>query len=68
LNSFLHIARSVCRRTERNLWKLSTEESVSKSVLIYINRLSDFLFALSRYFITIADKKEYLWQAGSKKN
>ncbi|MFN4973831.1 MAG: cob(I)yrinic acid a,c-diamide adenosyltransferase [Bacteroidota bacterium] len=68
LNSFLHIARTVCRRTERNLWKLSTEESVSKSVLIYINRLSDFLFALSRYFITIADKKEYLWQAGSKKN
>ena len=68
LNSFLHIARAVCRRTERNLWKLSTEESVSKSVLIYVNRLSDLLFALSRYFIIIADKQEYLWQVGGDKN
>lgn len=68
LNSFLHIARAVCRRTERNLWKLSAEEVVSKQVLIYMNRLSDLLFALSRYFIIIADKTEYLWQIGSKKN
>jgi cob(I)alamin adenosyltransferase len=64
LNAFLHIARTVCRRTERNLWLLNTEEDVSKSVLIYINRLSDFLFALSRYFIISAEKKEYLWESG----
>lgn len=65
LNAFLHIARAVCRRVERNLWALkSVEADVSSNTLIYVNRLSDLLFALSRYFIIIADKKEYLWKVG----
>lgn len=68
INSFLHIARAVCRRAERNLWALNSKTEVSKSVLIYVNRLSDYLFALSRYFIINADKKEYLWVFGGEQN
>jgi cob(I)alamin adenosyltransferase len=69
LNAFLHIARAVCRRVERNLWSLkSVEPDISSNTLIYVNRLSDLLFALSRYFIIIADKKEYLWKVGGSGN
>jgi cob(I)alamin adenosyltransferase len=69
LNAFLHIARAVCRRVERNLWALkSVETDLSSNTLIYVNRLSDLLFALSRYFIIIADKKEYLWKVGGAEN
>jgi cob(I)alamin adenosyltransferase len=69
LNAFLHIARAVCRRVERNLWALkSVETDLSSNTLIYVNRLSDLLFALSRYFIIIADKKEYLWKVCGAEN
>lgn len=46
--SFCHIARCVCRRAERNTVKLSREIEVDELVLKYLNRLSDYLFALSR--------------------
>lgn len=64
LNSYLHIARAVCRRSERKLWQLSRTEShpVDSNVLIYVNRLSDLLFALSRYDIFENEKAEYLWK------
>lgn len=50
LNSYLHIARAVCRRAERKLWVLNNEDdnSIDENLLIYVNRLSDLLFALSR--------------------
>lgn len=69
LNSYLHIARAVCRRAERKLWLLSNlesqtsiEYSLDSNLLIYINRLSDLLFALSRYDIFDNEKTEYLWK------
>ncbi|MGB0868689.1 MAG: cob(I)yrinic acid a,c-diamide adenosyltransferase [Flavobacteriales bacterium] len=46
--SFCHIARCVCRRAERNTVSLSQIEEVDELVLKYLNRLSDYLFALSR--------------------
>lgn len=45
----LDIARSVVRRAERLMWKLSEEEEIHESDLKYLNRLSDYLFTLSRY-------------------
>ena len=49
-SAFLHLARTVCRRAERLCVHLSglPNEPVDKWVLIYINRLSDFLFVLAR--------------------
>lgn len=44
----LHLARTVCRRAERDVITLSNNQSVSEHVRIYLNRLSDLLFALAR--------------------
>jgi cob(I)alamin adenosyltransferase len=46
--SWCHIARNVCRRAERNILKLSADFYVQENVIKYINRLSDYLFVLSR--------------------
>jgi cob(I)alamin adenosyltransferase len=47
-SSFCHVARCVCRRAERISVDLSSSEFVAELVLIYLNRLSDYLFVLSR--------------------
>jgi cob(I)alamin adenosyltransferase len=44
----LHVARSVCRRLERVLWRLSEEAEVRNEIMVYVNRLSDWLFVAAR--------------------
>lgn len=56
-----HIARTVCRRAERRTIALQTEIKVEKILLIFLNRLSDYLFALSRYFNFLDNQDEILW-------
>ncbi len=46
--SFCHIARCVCRRAERLVVALSMEDKVEPIIIHYLNRLSDYLFVLSR--------------------
>ena len=46
--SFCHIARCICRRAERTISKLSIEQPTKPEVLIYLNRLSDFIFVMAR--------------------
>ncbi|MFM6954151.1 MAG: cob(I)yrinic acid a,c-diamide adenosyltransferase [Sphingobacteriaceae bacterium] len=46
--SFCHLARCVCRRAERICVHLSEESFVDEKVMVYLNRLSDYLFVLSR--------------------
>jgi len=46
--SFCHIARCVCRRAERITVDLADKEAVNPHILIYLNRLSDYLFVLAR--------------------
>lgn len=48
LISFCHIARCVCRRAERIIVHLSKDTAVDHLILIYLNRLSDYLFVLGR--------------------
>lgn len=55
-----HICRTVCRRAERRILALSAEHKVSEEVLMYINRLSDFLFVLSRR-INLQDKTDEIF-------
>jgi cob(I)alamin adenosyltransferase len=46
--SYCHIARCVCRRAERITVQLAEESTVDEKVVIYLNRLSDYLFTLAR--------------------
>lgn len=60
--SFCHIARTVCRRTERRMLDLCGECDVDEPALKFINRLSDYLFVLSRKIALDAGVKEVEWQ------
>ena len=68
-----HVCRSVCRRVERHLWKLDDSKevidgknknvyledvNVNKSILVYINRLSDYFFQLARYLCVVVEEKD----------
>jgi len=57
-----HIARTVCRRAERNLVNLSKTSEIDNLHLQYLNRLSDYLFVLSRAVLKENNAKEIEWQ------
>ncbi|MFN4245323.1 MAG: cob(I)yrinic acid a,c-diamide adenosyltransferase [Brevinematia bacterium] len=50
LSSFTHVARCVCRRAEREVVELSSKVEIDKNIIMFLNRLSDYLFVLARYF------------------
>lgn len=60
--SFCHIARCVCRRAERTVIDLSEETEVSELIIIYLNRLSDYLFVLSRKISSDVNALESQWK------
>ncbi len=60
----LHVARTVCRRAEREVTTLACEEGAGPYVLRYLNRLSDALFVMARYENHAAGVAEPLWQPG----
>lgn len=69
LNSYFHLARTVCRRTERVIVTLEQTEEINPFVLVYINRLSDLLFVLSRWVQYKCSEKELTWnKQGGLKN
>lgn len=57
----LFIARSVVRRLEREIVAFSKKQNVKPGILIYINRLSDYLYVLARYINFKGGKKEEIW-------
>ncbi len=59
----LHLARAICRRAERNAVALGQNESINKHALVYLNRLSDFLFVAARY-VNHQDVGDVLWVPG----
>lgn len=61
--SYCHLARTVCRRAERRVIQLDADFRVAPSVIIYLNRLSDYLFVLSRYLQHNLGSKEIVWKA-----
>lgn len=57
-----HVARTVCRRAERCIVSLAQQEPVSEDICRYINRLSDYLFVLSRHLVISQGQAESLYQ------
>lgn len=64
LGAFLHQARTVCRRAEIEILKLSRSEPLNPYVLRYVNRLSDLLFVLARWIAKQTGEAEFLWERG----
>ncbi len=61
-SSFCHVARCVCRRAERRTVGLSEAMSVDEKIIRYLNRLSDYLFVLARFYTYRHQGKETLWK------
>jgi cob(I)alamin adenosyltransferase len=60
----LHVARTVCRRAERDALAADREHRINPLVLVYLNRLSDLLFIAARAANAEADADEPLWKPG----
>ena len=61
--SVSHVCRTVCRRAERQGWRLASHEEVDELDLRYLNRLSDYFFVLSRYFDHLMQRDETCWDS-----
>lgn len=59
--SHLHVARTMCRRAERRSVEIESEEILFKNCLIYLNRLSDYLFIAARWVNITKQSPEVLW-------
>ncbi|MBU6459752.1 MAG: cob(I)yrinic acid a,c-diamide adenosyltransferase [Proteobacteria bacterium] len=60
-----HFARSVCRRAEVSLWQLNATEPVDPAFLVYLNRLSDYLFVAARMINHMDSLPEIPWNPES---
>ena len=59
--SLAHVCRTVCRRAERQIYRLAETIPVEEPVLVFINRLSDYLFVLARKECIRNNGKEIIW-------
>lgn len=62
VGAHLHQARTVCRRAERLVTTLGRHEAIGEQCLVYLNRLSDLLFVLSRWAARARTEPETLWR------
>lgn len=60
--AFCHICRTISRRTERKLYEMNELYEIDNQILIYVNRLSDYFFALSRLFTIAEGGEEIYWK------
>lgn len=65
--SFCHITRCICRRAERIATQLNDESEINEQILIYLNRLSDYLFVLARKLTYDNNAQEIQWIPEKKK-
>ncbi len=68
--AFLHLARTVCRRAEREVVTLGNEPAVSdvSQIVVYLNRLSDYLFVTAREANRFLGKSDVPWQSPREKD
>ena len=61
--SYAHVCRTVCRRAERQGWRLAAQHPVDSVDLKYLNRLSDYFFVLARFFGYLDKNDEIGWES-----
>jgi cob(I)alamin adenosyltransferase len=61
--AWCHLARTVCRRAERDVVALAQAEAINSQIPIYLNRLSDLLFVLARWY-NVRGESDLLWVPG----
>ena len=61
--SYAHLCRTVCRRAERQGWRLAALHPVNSLDLKYLNRLSDYFFVLARFFCFLDKINENNWES-----
>lgn len=61
----LHVARGVCRRAERSIVRLAVDTEINPVTILFVNRLSDLLFACARFANKSAGVEDVPWQPGS---
>ncbi len=62
--SYAHIARTVCRRAERRIVELASQAVVPDNLVVFVNRLSDFLFVYARLLCLKENNDEIFWNKG----
>ena len=66
--SLCHLARSVCRRVERQLVTVNRDQAINPELLAYVNRLSDLLFVMARSITRQMNEEEAYWQSNRIKD
>ena len=61
--SYAHVCRTICRRAERQGWRLAAEHPIDTLNLKYLNRLSDYFFVLARFFAFLDKDGENSWES-----
>lgn len=64
--TFLHVARTICRRAERGMVFLNETEEVRPELIKYLNRLSDYLFIMARYVSMLDNEREEYWNPNAR--
>ena len=64
--AYLHVARTVARRAERQVVRLAADEAVYPHVLPFVNRLSDYLFTMARYLNVLDGVYEHKYETNSQ--
>lgn len=66
IGSKLHLARTIARRAEREIVEVTNGEKINRNTLVYINRLSDWLFVMARYVNKLDGSGERIWEGRIK--
>jgi cob(I)alamin adenosyltransferase len=61
-NAWANVCRTVCRKAERNIFKIPETDKMNKNALQYMNRLSDYFFLLARKQIFLNNIEEIIWE------
>jgi len=63
--ALLHVCRTVCRRAEREVVALKNSVTIGENIIIFLNRLSDLFFVLSRFENKVSNHPDIIWNPNS---